>query len=57
MKRGVTLNSDKYLILKQRNWICDITPLQRDLGFVPAYNLRRGLEESIAWYRQKGWLS
>ena len=57
MKRGVTLNSDKYLILKQRNWICDITPLQRDLGFVPTYNLRRGLEESIAWYRQKGWLS
>ena len=57
MKRSVTLNSDKYLILKQRNWICDITPLQRDLGFVPTYNLRRGLEESIAWYRQKGWLS
>ena len=51
------LNNDKYNILKQRNWICDITPLQRDLGFVPTYNLRRGLEESIAWYRQKGWLS
>ena len=52
----MTLNTDKYQILKQRNWICDIAPLQKDLGFTPAYSLRRGLEESIAWYKEKGWL-
>ena len=46
----------KYIILKQRNWICDVTPLQDELGFVPAYPLRRGLEESIEWYRKEGWL-
>lgn len=56
MKKGVTLNTDKYLILRQRNWICDIAPLQEDTGFVPAYTLRQGLEESIAWYKEKGWL-
>lgn len=56
LKKNMTLNSDKYIILKQRNWICDITPLQDELGFVPAYPLRRGLEESIEWYRREGWL-
>ena len=53
LKKSMTLNTDKYIILKQRNWICDVTPLQDELGFVPAYPLRRGLEESIEWYRKK----
>ena len=56
LKKSMTLNTDKYIILKQRNWICDVTPLQDELGFVPAYPLRRGLEESIEWYRKEGWL-
>lgn len=56
LKKSMTLNTDKYIILKQRNWICDVTPLQDELGFTPAYPLRRGLEESIEWYRKEGWL-
>ena len=42
-----TLNTDKYKILKQRNWICDTEPLYKELGFKPTYNLRQGLEETI----------
>ena len=42
-----TFNSDKYHILKQRNWTCDITPLAKDLGYTPKYNLRRGLAETL----------
>lgn len=56
LKKSMTLNTDKYIILKQRNWICDVTPLQDELSFTPAYPLRRGLEESIEWYRKEGWL-
>lgn len=56
LKKNMTLNTDKFHILKQRNWICDVAPLQRELGFRPAYPLRRGLEECIAWYRENGWL-
>lgn len=56
LKKSMTLNSDKYYILKQRNWTCDVTPLQDDLGFTPAYPLRKGLEESIEWYKKEGWL-
>lgn len=55
-KKPSTLNRDKYKIMKQRNWECDITPLVDDLGFSPKYNLRRGLEESVEWYKNKGWL-
>lgn len=56
LNKSMTLNTDKYIILKQRNWICDVAPLQKELGFTPAYPLRRGLEESIEWYRKEGWL-
>lgn len=55
--RAILFNTDKYLIFKQRNWICDVGPLQRDTGFRAEYDLRRGLTEAIAWYRQQGWLS
>jgi nucleoside-diphosphate-sugar epimerase len=50
------LNNDKFNILKQRNWMCDITPAKRDLGFKPEYNLERGVKEAIAWYKANGWL-
>lgn len=56
LNKSMTLNTDKYIILKQRNWICEVAPLQDDLGFTPAYPLRKGLEECIAWYRKEGWL-
>jgi len=50
------LNRDKYNILRQRNWRCDISPAQRDLGFKPEYDLERGVKETIRWYKENGWL-
>jgi nucleoside-diphosphate-sugar epimerase len=55
-KKPSTLNRDKYNIMKQRNWICDIEPLKKDLGFEPEYDLSKGLEESVSWYRENNWL-
>lgn len=43
-KKPIALNLDKYPILKQRNWSCDITPLLA-LGYRPQYDLEKGLEE------------
>ena len=54
--KGTPLNNDKYNILKQRNWMCDTSLTKRELGFTPQYDLERGLHETIAWYRQAGWL-
>jgi UDP-glucose 4-epimerase len=54
--KSSTLNGDKYKIMKQRNWQCDITPAERELGYKPAYNLERGVKETIDWYKKEGWL-
>ncbi len=51
-----TLNLDKYKIMKQRNWRCDITPTVNDLGYEPEYGLDRGVKETIEWYKEEGWL-
>jgi UDP-glucose 4-epimerase len=55
-KKNSTLNSDKYHIMKQRNWRCDITPAVRELGFIPDYKLEKGVKETIAWYKEEKWL-
>lgn len=56
LRKSSTLNSDKYKIMKQRNWQCDITPTVTELGYTPEYDLERGVEETIAWYKNEGWL-
>ena len=56
MHKPTTLNNDKYRIMKQRNWRCDITPLREELGYVPQYPLAEGVKETIAWYKEEGWL-
>lgn len=50
------LNRDKYNIMKQRNWRCDITPAKRYLGFDPQYTLEQGVQITIKWYKENGWL-
>ncbi|MDR0976954.1 MAG: NAD(P)-dependent oxidoreductase [Prevotellaceae bacterium] len=54
--KPATLNLDKYNILKQRNWRCDITPAQTELDYKPQYPLERGVHDTIAWYKKKKWL-
>jgi nucleoside-diphosphate-sugar epimerase len=51
-----TLNLDKYHILSQRNWQCDIEPACRDLGYEPQVLLDEGVRRSVQWYKQEGWL-
>lgn len=54
--KASTLNRDKYIILRQRNWTCDISDAVNDFGYTPRYDLRAGLKEAIQWYRDNGWL-
>jgi len=37
-------------------WICDTSRAERELGFVAATCLERGLAETLAWYKEAGWL-
>ncbi|MGN1218631.1 MAG: NAD(P)-dependent oxidoreductase, partial [Phocaeicola sp.] len=54
--RPSTLNRDKYNIMKQRNWRCDINPVIKELGYKPEYNLERGVKETVSWYKKEGWV-
>lgn len=50
------LNNDKYNIMRQRNWRCDIKPAQQELGYEPKVKLEEGVRHSIKWYKDNGWL-
>lgn len=52
----IVLNNDKYNILRQRNWRCDISPAVEELGYHPEWNLERGVKASIEWYKANKWL-
>ncbi len=50
------LNNDKYNIMKQRNWRCDIMPARMELGYEPQVKLEEGVHKSILWYKKNKWL-
>ena len=54
--KATALNNDKYNILKQRNWRCDIEPAVDELGFHPHYDLKKGVAETMQWYKDNGWI-
>ena len=55
-KKMTALNKDKFNILRQRNWRCDISAARRELGFEPKVQLREGVKLSIRWYKENGWI-
>lgn len=50
------LNIEKLNELNAANWICDINNVTRDLNYLPEYDLKKGLEDTFAWYKQNKWL-
>ena len=53
--KPTVFNNDKYNILKQRNWCCNIEPA-RSIGYKPMYDLKAGVKQTIAWYKQEKWI-
>lgn len=54
--KAVTLNNDKYNILSQSDWRCDISASRRMLGFKPEVKLAEGVRRTVLWYKQNGWI-
>lgn len=50
------LNNDKYHILSQRNWRCDISAAEDELGYRPQVGLEEGVRLAVEWYKENGWL-
>lgn len=51
-----TLNSDKYRIMKQRNWNVDTSKARDDFGFVAETTLQEGISKAVNWYKEEQWL-
>ncbi len=51
-----TLNTDKFNVLSSMNWRCEIEPLMRDFNFTAEYDLEKGVQETIEWYKKEKWL-
>ncbi len=51
------LNGDRVKELTGSNYTCDIQAAQKDLGFLPKYDLEKGLNETINWYKQHKWIN
>ena len=50
------LNNDKFNILRQRNWRCDIEPASRELGYSPQVQLKEGVRRAVSWYKENHWI-
>lgn len=55
-KKPSTLNRDKYKIMAQRDWTCDISPMVEVLHYTPQWQLERGVKEAIEWYKKENWI-
>jgi nucleoside-diphosphate-sugar epimerase len=53
--KAVMLTRDKLNELFEQ-WVCDSTRARRDLGWKPEVPFEVGIERTVAWYRQAGWL-
>lgn len=48
--KASTLNTDKFKIMRQRNWRCSVADAQADFGFKCNFPLKKGLEETVKAY-------
>ncbi|OCX52820.1 UDP-glucose 4-epimerase [Mucilaginibacter sp. PPCGB 2223] len=49
--KSPALNIEKLNELTAANWICSVDKANRDLNYLPKYDLEHGLTESLQWYK------
>jgi nucleoside-diphosphate-sugar epimerase len=54
-KPGV-LDYEKGIDITRRYWICSPEKAKRELGFQSQVSLQEGVQQTVAWYREMGWL-
>ena len=50
------LTRDKWRDGKQRYWLCSSERIHQELGFRAKTSLSTGIEQTLNWYRNEGWL-
>ncbi|HUA57342.1 MAG TPA: NAD-dependent epimerase/dehydratase family protein [Verrucomicrobiae bacterium] len=56
-RKPVIISREKVAEAQCRNWTCDPQRAADELGFVASTSLDRGLAETLAWYKEAGWLT
>ncbi len=54
-KPGV-LNYEKGIDITRQFWICSIENAEKDFLFKEEFSLKQGIQHTIEWYKQQGWL-
>lgn len=49
-------NKDKYNEIIARSWLCDSRDLLRDMNYEVQYPLQAGIQETVSWYQENGWI-
>ena len=55
-RRPPLLGRDKSCEGLQPGWVCDDGRIRNELGYRSRVELERGVVETLAWYRMRGWL-
>lgn len=55
-KQAAIVNKDKALEMKQPFWIVNCTKARAELGFSTKISLTDGIQQTLEWYRQYGWV-
>ena len=51
------INFEKARDMVQDYWTCDASKAKRDFGFEQEISLESGIQQTVAWYKEKGWLA
>ncbi len=55
-ERSAVLNRDRLQTLAASAWTCSGARLRAETGFAPEFDLAAGFRDTLAWYRERGWL-
>lgn len=55
-RKATLFNREKAKEALQEYWICDVGKAKQELGFQSQISIEKGIQQTIAWYRDKGWL-
>lgn len=51
------LSTDKIREAAHHNWTCDTSLAGQKLGYKPQLSFREGVNSTLVWYREEGWLN
>jgi dihydroflavonol-4-reductase len=54
--KAALINFEKARDMVQNYWTCDASKAKRDCGYVQNISLEAGIERTVRWYKEQGWL-